>query len=165
MGRVVGVLGAARTNLVLSHGTLASGDQKPLTARTARRTRKWSLMIEVEVLEYEERLRTAMLAGDVAALDRLIADDLAFVGPDGRVATKEDDLAAHRSGAVRFESIEYGERHTRVLEGAVFTTVVTELVVWVNEQRFEGLYRYLRVWRTLPSGWQVVGGQVSALPV
>jgi hypothetical protein len=118
----------------------------------------------VEVLEYEERLRAAMLAGDVAELDRLIADDLAFVGPDGTVATKEDDLAGHRSGAIRFESIAYGERHTRVLEGAVFTTVVADLVVWVNGQRFAGPYRYLRAWRTLPSGWQIVGGQVSPLP-
>lgn len=118
----------------------------------------------VELDAYEERLRAAMLTPDVAELHALIAEDLAFVGPDGRVATKAEDLEAHRSGTVRFEKIEYGERHSRFFEGAVFTTVVAELVVWVGEHRFAGAYRYLRVWRIRPEGWQIVGGQVSAVP-
>jgi hypothetical protein len=37
-----------------------------------------------EIVELEARLRAAQLAADVAALDVLIADDLLFVGPDGR---------------------------------------------------------------------------------
>jgi hypothetical protein len=38
-----------------------------------------------EIVELEARLRAAQLAVDVAALDVLIADDLLFVGPDGRL--------------------------------------------------------------------------------
>jgi len=42
------------------------------------------------------------LTADVMALDTLIAEDLLFVGPDGRLATKSQDLDAHASGVVRF---------------------------------------------------------------
>ena len=39
-----------------------------------------------ELVELEARLRNAQLTADVKALDLLIADDLLFAGPDGRLA-------------------------------------------------------------------------------
>src|SRR5688572_1308082 len=51
-----------------------------------------------EIAELEAELRRAQLDGDVAALDRLISDNLLFAGPDGALATKQQDLEAHRSG-------------------------------------------------------------------
>ena len=53
------------------------------------------------VVASEEQLRAAQLGADVGALDRLIADELLFTGPDGQLATKAQDLKSHRSGAVR----------------------------------------------------------------
>ena len=53
------------------------------------------------VVASEEQLRAAQLGADVAALDRLIADELLFTGPDGQLGTKAQDLESHRSGAVR----------------------------------------------------------------
>ena len=54
-----------------------------------------------EIVALEAYLRSAQLAADVDALDRLIAKDLLFTGPDGQLGTKAQDLAAHRSGVVR----------------------------------------------------------------
>ena len=46
----------------------------------------------------ERRLQAAMLAGDVAELDRLLDDRLvATLMPDLEVVSKEEDLAAHRA--------------------------------------------------------------------
>jgi hypothetical protein len=53
-----------------------------------------------EIVALEAMLRTAQLNADVAMLDRLIADSLLFTGPDGNLATKAEDLAAHASGAI-----------------------------------------------------------------
>jgi Domain of unknown function (DUF4440) len=55
-----------------------------------------------EVVGLEARLRDAQLNADVAALDALLAETLLFTGPDGTLGTKQQDLAAHGSGAVRF---------------------------------------------------------------
>ena len=43
----------------------------------------------------EAQIRAAQLAADVGALDRLIADELLFAGPDGQLGTKAQDLEAH----------------------------------------------------------------------
>src|SRR5262245_58241516 len=59
-----------------------------------------------EIVALEADIRAAQLAADVGALDRLISEDLLFTGPDGRLATKAQDLAAHRSGVVRIREHE-----------------------------------------------------------
>jgi hypothetical protein len=66
-----------------------------------------------EIVAMEARVRSVQLNADVDALDQLIADDLLFTGPDGNLATKADDLAAHRSGLVRFRKHEPEELRIR----------------------------------------------------
>lgn len=50
-------------------------------------------MMDAEFEALEGQLRLAQLTADVDVLDRLIADDLLFTGPDGALVTKADDLA------------------------------------------------------------------------
>ena len=50
---------------------------------------------------------------DAPPLDALIAEDLLFVGPDGRPATKSQDLEAHATGAARITRPAYGPAMTR----------------------------------------------------
>jgi len=119
-----------------------------------------------EIVELEARLRAAQLAADVAALDRLIAEDLLFTGPDGSLGTKEQDLAAHASGAVRFREHEPEElRVRRVGANVALTALRARLMVEVGGVEVRGTYRYTRVWTRDGGGsWRVVGGHVSAVP-
>jgi hypothetical protein len=66
-----------------------------------------------EIVALEAAIRAAQLAADVPALDRLIADELLFTGPDGRLGTKAQDLEAHGSGVVRFRAHEPEELQIR----------------------------------------------------
>jgi len=59
-----------------------------------------------EIVALEADLRRAQLTADVDALDRLIAEDLLFTGPDGELGTKTQDLAAHQSGVLRIRGHE-----------------------------------------------------------
>jgi hypothetical protein len=77
---------------------------------------------DAEIVALESDLRAAQLAADANALDRLIADELLFTGPDGSVGTKEQDLAAHRSGAVRFRAHEPEELRIRRVGADVAVT-------------------------------------------
>jgi len=119
-----------------------------------------------EVVELETRLRDAQLAADVVALDTLIADDLLFVGPDGRLATKRQDLEAHASGVVRFrEHVPEELRVRRIGSDVAITSLRARLAVEVGKDLTRGTYRYIRVWaRETNAQWRVVGGQVSAIP-
>lgn len=118
-----------------------------------------------EIVALEARLRRAQLDGDVAALDALIADALLFTGPDGRLATKADDLAAHGSGAVRIREHRPGELRIRRVGADVAVAVLrTALAVEVGGALVEGTFRYTRVWARDGGAWRVVAGHVSAAP-
>ena len=121
---------------------------------------------DVEILALEARIRAAQLHADVPALDALIDDDLLFTGPDGTLGTKEQDLAAHRSGAVRFrEHVPLELRVRRVGSGVAISALRARLLVDVGGTLVGGEYRYTRVWaRDESSDWRVVGGHVSAMP-
>ena len=123
-------------------------------------------MTRAAIKHAEEALRTAMLAGNVAALDELIDDELVFVGPAGSVATKEDDLTAYRSGAQTI-SAHTPRDLTITLHGddIAITTVVVELEGVVKARRFAGTYRYIRTWRRKHDGaWRILAGAVVAVP-
>ena len=116
-----------------------------------------------EIVAVEARLRSAQLNADADALDQLIADDLLFTGPDGNLATKADDLAAHRSGVVRFRKHDPEElRIRRVRPDVAIAALRARLTVEVAGSVSSGTYRYTRVWAREDDGsWRVVGGHVS----
>ncbi len=116
-----------------------------------------------DVRERELALRAAQLAGDVDALDDLIDDALVFTGPDGRIYSKQDDLDAHRAGAIRITRLEPSDEHVQRFHGIAVVTVRMEMSGTFNGAPFAGAFRYLRVWCRRPDGWRIVAGQVSAV--
>ncbi len=119
-----------------------------------------------EIVALEAELRAAQLAADVRALDRLIAAELLFTGPDGQLGTKAQDLEAHGSGVVRFRSHVPEElRVRRVGADVAVTALRARLEVEVAGTLVRGTYRYTRVWAREADGkWRVVGGHVSEVP-
>lgn len=119
-----------------------------------------------DVVALEARLRAAQLRADATELDALLSDDLLFTGPDGSIGTKAQDLAAHRSGAVRFrEHVPIELRVRRVGENVAIAALRAMLAVEVGGAIVRGDYRYTRVWaREESTGWRIVGGHVSAVP-
>jgi len=121
--------------------------------------------MDQEIGELEERLRQAQLEADVAALDELISDDLLFTGPDGELATKAQDLAAHRSGIVRFREHHPEDLQIRpVSDDVVVTALRARLAVEVQGRLIRGTYRYTRIWSRENGKWRVAGGHVSEVP-
>ena len=120
-----------------------------------------------EIVALEARLRSAQLRADVRELNELIADELIFAGPDGSLATKEQDLASHGSGAVRFlEHVPEQLRVRRVGSDVAITSLRARLTVRLDGAPVQGTFRYTRVWARESGGsWRVVGGHVSQLPL
>lgn len=118
-----------------------------------------------DILDLEDRIRQAQLNADVAALDELISEDLLFTGPNGELGTKSADLAAHRSGAIRFlEHHSEDLRVRRVGEDVVVSALRARLAVEVEGRIVRGTYRYTRVWAREGGRWRVVAGHVSEVP-
>lgn len=115
------------------------------------------------VRDAEQRLRDAMLRGDVDALDGLIGDGLLFTGLGGRVFTKAEDLDAHRSRRLRLRRLDLGEPLLRpIVEGVVAVVVQAVLEGEYDGAGFAETFAYTRIWHRTPEGWQVEAGHVSA---
>jgi hypothetical protein len=118
-----------------------------------------------EIVALEAELRAAQLAANVAELDRLISAELLFAGPDGQLATKAEDLAAHASGAVRIrEHAPLELRIRRVGEDVAIVALRARLMVEVNGAVVQGTYRYTRVWAREQGSFRVIGGHVALSP-
>ena len=102
-----------------------------------------------------------MLASDVAVLDELIADDLVFATYDGRVATKAEDLAAHRDGVLRLAVLDPSDRHVRTAEGAIVVSVRVHAVGTYMGQHVDSTFRYIRIWMVRDGSWKIVAGQMT----
>ena len=119
-------------------------------------------MTESYIRDLEAQLRTAQLEGDVATLDRLIADDLLFAGPDGALVTKAQDLAAYRDNVLCITSHQPCEMHVRAVRGDVFLVSLRVRLSGIYAGTpFASLCRYTRVWAKDTDGWRIAGGQVG----
>lgn len=71
-------------------------------------------------------------AGDVAALDRYLADDFLAIGPLGFTLTRQDWLDRHASGVLTYETFGLAETETRRYG---------DVTVVVARQEGDGAYR------------------------
>lgn len=122
-------------------------------------------MTEAFIRDLEAQLRTAQLEGDVAVLDRLIADDLLFAGPDGALVTKAQDLTAYRDKVLCITAHQPQELRLRCVRDDVYLVSLRVRVSGTYAGTpFSSLGRYTRVWADDADGWRIVGGQVGMVP-
>lgn len=137
---------------------------KSITEIAVAFTQTRTTMNQALIEELESTLRQAQLDGDVETLDRLIDDELLFVGPDGSLTSKSDDLALHQSGDVRFTAHEPLDMQWRIVSADVVVVALhARLAVLVHGQNFAGEYRYTRVWTRRANVWRVIAGHVSSV--
>jgi hypothetical protein len=110
-------------------------------------------------------LRQAQLQSDVSALDALLDEELVFTGPDGAIYQKQDDLDAHRRGAIRISQLEPSDEHVQDFGSIVVVSVRMEMRGSFNGAPFAGPFAYTRIWRLRDDRWRVVAGHVSAVAV
>jgi ketosteroid isomerase-like protein len=118
-------------------------------------------MEEMIIEALEEKLRQAMLIGDVQSLDELIAEDLVFTMHTGLVIDKQDDLDAHRTGIQKFTKIDLDDQQVRHYGDCAVVTVKVELAGNFNGQDYSETYRFTRVWIKRQNRWQIAAGHVS----
>ncbi len=116
-----------------------------------------------QILALEQRLAAAMLNNDIAELGALIADDLLFVGPDGTIVGKTDDLDMRRSGRLTFSALDVLDRRVTASAGMAHVIARARLSGSANGAAFAGNFIYTRIWVKSGDSWRVQAGHVSAI--
>ena len=113
----------------------------------------------------DEERTEAMVKGDVAALERLLGDDLSYVHSNTKVDTKASFLENLRSGASKYKAFQREDSTTRLYgDSAVNTGVATVSVENQGQAPMTFKIRFTDVWVNRGGTWQMVAWQSTRLP-
>lgn len=109
-----------------------------------------------DIEDMEERLRTAMLDGDVDALDALLDSDLIFVDLQGRKLGKLQDMEAYSSQILKLKKIEIFDRVIKLVDNAAIVSLSARIAGTYYGESFSEKFAYSRVWLFGDGMWRVV---------
>ncbi|MGA9670585.1 MAG: nuclear transport factor 2 family protein [Terracidiphilus sp.] len=117
-----------------------------------------------EIDRLEEKWRNAVLKGDTAAMESLLADDYMAITPSGTLQTKQEAMENLRSGKVHFTSLEISDRKVRFYGTTALVTSVATIEGTNPEGSISGSFRYTRVYVRNPQGaWKVVSFEANRI--
>lgn len=121
-----------------------------------------SQTIEAQIVDVEDRLKGAMLKSDVGTLEQLLAPDLIFTNFLGHLQSKEDDIAAYKSGMLKVRDLQVSERQLRFCGDVGIVSVRTKLSGTYDGVPADGDFRFTRVWALSPDRtWRVVAAHAG----
>jgi ketosteroid isomerase-like protein len=117
-----------------------------------------------QIEQLEDTWSNALLRGNVAAMDTLLADDYMAITPTGILQSKEQALANLRAGTVHFKSIDLSDRKIRFYGTTALVTSRAEVTATSPEGNISGSYRYTRVYVKDAHGvWRIVSFEASKI--
>lgn len=118
---------------------------------------------EQQVLKADDERFAAMLKGDVAALDRMLAVELTFIHASARIDDKHSLLYNIKSGDLKYLSIIPTERKVHVMGNVAIITGVTTVHVIDHALDVDASLRYTNVHILREGRWQMVAWQATRL--
>lgn len=120
--------------------------------------------IKKEVEALEQRWRTAQLNGDVATLDRMLADDFIGISMSGEVHTKAQQLERIRSKRLVLTRIDLDDMKVKLVDSVAIVTSQAMVEGTSEGTPVRGRYRYTRIYRRLPSGeWKITSFEATRI--
>ena len=119
--------------------------------------------MEENLEKLAQALTNAERKGDVAFLAHTLADDFVGIGPRGFILTKDEWLARHKSGDLRYESFELDEVKIRVYGDAAVLTGRETTKVKYRGQDQQGQFRTTEVFVKQDGRWRLAGLQLSPI--
>jgi ketosteroid isomerase-like protein len=114
-----------------------------------------------EIVDMERQAREASLRRDADFSARTLAEDYVAITPLGQVTTKQDTLAARKSGQLRYDTINVSDMVVRVYGDTAVVTARADVKGHQLGEDFSGPYRYTRIWVRRTGHWQAVSYQAT----
>jgi hypothetical protein len=118
---------------------------------------------EQQVLQADTDRFNAMVKGDLAALDRLLAIELTYIHSSARLEDKHAFLYGIKSGGTKYLKIIPTERHAHVIGTVAIVTGVAAVHVIDRGQDLDITIRYTNVHVLRDGRWQMMSWQATRL--
>jgi hypothetical protein len=106
----------------------------------------------------------AMIAGDTAALSRLLSDRLTYTHSTGLTESKAEYLASLAKGVGRYRDIQVADQEIREAGGAALVTGRLRIDVLIDGQPKLVQSRFLDIWVQEGGDWRMIALQSTSLP-
>ena len=118
---------------------------------------------EQEVVRLADAWASAELRGDTTLLERILADDYIGIGPLGFMLTKQEWLARHETGDLKYESFNLDEVKVRVYNDAAVLIGRQVQNATYRGNSIPGQFRITLVFVHQQGQWQLVSLQLSSI--
>lgn len=119
---------------------------------------------EQQILRLFEDGDRALIAADVAEMERIYAEDYVQYDQAGNTSTRQDVIRSLTSAAIRFVSMTSTGRRVRLFGTFAIVHGSEEDVVERDRQRVTERYIYMDVVAKREGRWQIVGSQLVKQP-
>ncbi len=115
------------------------------------------------LIDIENAWPDAMAKKDVSFIDRVYADDITDIGPDGSLNTKSQDIDDLKSGKFVVDHGTVSDLQPRVYGDFAVVTGVADLAGQYNGQDITGRYRYTDTYTKQSGQWKLVATQATKI--
>lgn len=134
----------------------------PATRAASAPHRKRKELYREQVEQLEQSWRTAQLAGDVAEMDKLLADDYVGITMTGQVVTKMQQLDRLRNRSMVLTRIDLDDMKVKLIGSTAIVTSLASIDGTNEGVNVHGTYRYTRVYTRLPNGtWKITNFEAT----
>jgi ketosteroid isomerase-like protein len=145
-------------------GVLISMVVCALLSGTARGEECRGSVTEAEALAAEDARYAAQMGADVAALEKLLADDLVYTHSNAAVDDKKAFIEALRSGATKYRTMKRSDTRTRTYGCVAILTGRADFQTTTKGQDSAVALRFHAIWVKRPAGLQFISWQSTRLP-
>jgi len=117
--------------------------------------------VEQALIQTERDWAQALVTGDQAALDRILAADWIVTNGDGQLLTKAQELAPWKSGAVKYTAFTVDDFKVRVFGDTAIVAGRSTVNGTENGKDISGQERFTDVFVRRDGRWQAVSTHVS----
>lgn len=132
--------------------------RKPMPTGTAGRAADEAALIEIE-----KAFPEAMMKRDVSMFERVAAEDLTDIAPDGTINTKAKDIEDLKSGTFSVESASVSDLKPRIYGDMAVVTGVADMKGKYKDQDITGRYRFTDTFVRRNGEWKLVATQTTKI--
>lgn len=117
--------------------------------------------VKTAVLAAEQKWVDAVIHGDSATLEKLMASDILYTHSSATTQTRAEFIKAATTGSTKYTAIDFSDVVVRQYGR---TVIITHKAVFKSVQNGESHLFIGEVWAEQNGGWQMVSRQATKLP-
>jgi ketosteroid isomerase-like protein len=118
---------------------------------------------ETTILQQQDDFHSALLRGDAAVLESMVADDCRIIGPKSFFIDRAEWIGTHEAGNYEQVRLESREIELRVHGDTAIRWEVQDSSCRYNGEAIDGLFRVTEVWIRQPDRWRLASLQYTSL--